>query len=618
MSRSDNRVLMPLTRRTLLRGSATVGLGAALRSVLPLPAWAAAQNTGAPAATGADRTFDLDIRRRGVRIGGREATPILINESLPGPLLRFREGETVVIKVANALDEVASIHWHGLLVPYDMDGVPGVSFPGIGPGEAFTYRFTLRQSGTYWYHSHSGNQEQLGVYGPLVVDPSEPEPFAYDREHVVMFSDWTFEDPARVLAKLKKDPSYYNFQQRTVADLLRDAARNGWRATLAERLTWGRMRMNPTDIADVTGYTYTYLVNGRVPDEHWTALFAPGERVRLRFINAAAMTHFDVRIPGLEMTLVQADGQNVQPVAVEEFRIAPAETYDAIVRPPRADAYTIFAEAMDRSGYAAGSLATRADVRGEIPPRRRRPVRTMADMGMADMPGTSGMMQHDGAMATSVPPAPPAAPQPAPGGEHGGHPGAGTPATEASRMTGDTAMHGPDTHGPGNSMVAMAPRRRLDEPGTGLDPGERRVLVYRDLRRLRPAEDQRPPAREIEMHLTGNMERQMWSINGKKYSEAREPIPLRFGERVRITLVNDTMMDHPMHLHGMWMVLDNGTGARMPYKHTINVKAGERLSFIVTPDERGPFAFHCHLLFHMELGMLRVVSVTDETGRARS
>ena len=605
--------MSPITRRALVRASAAVGLGAAVRGALPVRAWAAAPSTQAPAVTGPGRTFNLVIRRQRARIGGRDATPMLINESLPGPLLRFREGETVTIAVANALDEVASIHWHGLLVPYDMDGVPGVSFPGIGPGEAFTYRFTLRQSGTYWYHSHSGNQEQLGVYGPLVIDPREPEPVAFDQEHIVMFSDWTFEDPARVLAKLKKNPSYFNFQQRTVADLFRDATRDGWRAAIRDRLMWGRMRMNPTDIADVTGYTYTYLLNGRVPDEYWTAVFAPGQRVRLRFINGAAMTHFDVRIPGLEMTLVQADGQNVQSVTVEEFRIAPAETYDVIVRPPRAEAYTIFAETMDRSGYAAGSLAPRAGMRAPIPPRRRRPVRTMADMGMAAMPRIPGTMQYDDAMPNA--PAPPPTRQPGAGGGHGGHSSADMPPAEASPPSDAAVMHGPDTHGPGNSMVAMAPRSRLDEPGTGLDPAERRVLVYRDLRRLKPDEDRRPPAREIEMHLTGNMERQMWSIDGKKYSEAPEPIPLRHGERVKVTLVNDTMMDHPMHLHGMWMVLDNGAGAHMPYKHTINVKAGERLSFIVTPDERGPFAFHCHLLFHMELGMLRVVSVTQETGR---
>ena len=499
MSRSDDRASMGLTRRALLRTSAAAALGAAVSGFDPVRVRAAAPPAPAHLIAGPGRVFDLVIGRQRFHVGGRDARPMLINGSLPGPLLRFREGETVTIGVVNELEETASIHWHGLLVPYDMDGVPGVSFPGIEPGTTFTYRFALRQSGTYWYHSHSGNQEQLGVYGPLVVDPAAPDPFAYEREHVVMFSDWTFEDPARVLAKLKKQASYYNFQQRTVFDLFRDVSQDGWGPAVSERLTWARMRMNPTDIADVTGYTYTYLVNGRSLDENWTALFTPGERVRLRFINAAAMTHFDVRIPGLEMTLVQADGQNVQPVAVEEFRIAPAETYDMIVRPPREEAYTIFAEAMDRSGYAAAALAPRADMRGPIPPGRRRPIRTMADMGMADMPGMSGPMQHDGAAPTSGTSGPPSTQQPAPGAGHSGHPGAETPATQMPRASknGGAAMHGPDTHGPGNSMVAMTPRSRLDEPGTGLDAAERRVLVYADLRRLKPDDDQRPPSREI-------------------------------------------------------------------------------------------------------------------------
>lgn len=525
---------------------------------------------------------------------------MVINGSLPGPLLRLREGETVTIRVANEMDETASIHWHGVVVPYDMDGVPGVSFPGIAPRETFIYRFTLRQSGTYWYHSHSGNQEQSGVYGPLVIDPVEADPVTFDREHVVMLSDWTFEDPKQVLAKLKKLASYYNFKQRTVADFFRDVSSDGWGATLSDRLMWGRMRMDPTDIADVTGYTYTYLINGRSPELNWTALFQAGERVRLRFINAAAMTHFDVRIPGLEMTLVQADGQNVHPVAVEEFRIAPAETYDMIVQPPREEAYTIFAETMDRSGYAAASLAPRAGMRAPIPPRRQRPLRTVADMGMASESmgaETGGLPDADKGKAPSMP-----------GMDMPGEAQSGVPRVAVP------AMHGPDHHGPGNSMVAMMPVSRLGEPGTGLAGTDRRVLVYTDLRGLTPAEDQREPEREIELHLTGNMERQMWSIDGKKYSEAREPIPFRYGERLRVTLVNDTMMDHPMHLHGMWMVLDNGAGAHMPYKHTINVKPGEKLSFIVTPDEHGPFAFHCHLFFHMELGMFRVVSVSRVPG----
>jgi CopA family copper-resistance protein len=591
-----------LTRRTLLRTAATAAVGAAVNRLAPARGWAAARTSAAEPPGASGGVVDLTIRRQGIRIAGREATAMVINGVLPGPLLRFREGETVTLRVTNELDEAASIHWHGLLVPYDMDGVPGVSFPGIEPGETFTYRYTVRQSGTYWYHSHSGSQEQSGVYGPLVIDPVDPDPVAFDREHVVMLSDWTFEDPKRVLAKLKKLSSYYNYQQRTVVDFFRDVSRDGWGATLADRLLWGRIRMDPTDNADVTGYTYTYLINGRAPALNWTALFQAGERVRLRFINAGAMTHFDVRIPGLEMTLVQADGQNVHPVVVDEFRIAPAETYDMIVQPPREEAYRIFAETMDRSGYAAALLAPREGMRAPIPPRRPRPLRTMADMGMGSesMGGmTGGGADTDKGKALSMP-----------GMEMPDKEPSGSPAAAP-------AMHGPDQHGPGNSMVAVRPVSRLGEPGTGLEGTDRRVLVYTDLRRLTPGEDQREPEREIELHLTGNMERQMWSIDGKKYSEAREPIPFRYGERLRVTLVNDTMMDHPMHLHGMWMVLDNGAGAHMPYKHTINVKGGEKLSFIVTPDELGPFAFHCHLLYHMELGMFRVVAVSSVMGKSQ-
>jgi len=376
-----------LTRRGFLRWTAAavpaVGLGTRGQPT-------AATNLPARADAGdvlSGESIDLVIRKHKIDIGGREATATLINGSLPGPLVRLREGATVTIRVANELEETTSIHWHGLLVPYDMDGVPGVSFPGIDPGQTFTYRFTLRQSGTYWYHSHSGNQEQTGVYGPLIIEPSERDPIAFDREHVVMLSDWTFEDPKRVIARLKKLANYYNFNQLTVGDFFRDVREKGWGATLSDRLMWGGMRMDPTDIADVTGYGYTYLVNGMTPDQNWTALFEAGERVRLRFINAGAMTHFDVRIPGLEMTLVEADGQHVEPVVVEEFRIAPAETYDMVVQPPAAQAYTIFAETMDRSGYAAGSLAPRPGPRGPMPHRRQPSRRTMADMGMVPSTG---------------------------------------------------------------------------------------------------------------------------------------------------------------------------------------------------------------------------------------
>ena len=604
-----------VSRRDVLRGAAAVVTAGSLVKLAAPPVAAQPGMSSAGAAPNTASVWDIAIGKQTISVGGRETSATLINGTLPGPLLRFREGEAVTVRVRNDLAETTSIHWHGVLVPFDMDGVPGVSFPGIKPGETFTYRYTLRQYGTYWYHSHSGVQEQSGVFGPLVIDPIRPDPFAFDREHIVMLSDWPSQDPHHVMAKLKKSADYYNFQKRTVFDFFRDIRQQGWRPTVSERAMWARMRMDPTDILDVTGYTYTYLANGQAPASNWTALFRTGERVRLRFINSAAMTIFDVRIPGLKLTVVQADGQNVDPVSVDEFRIGVAETYDVIVEPREDRAYTIFAEAMDRSGYAAATLAPRVGMRGDIPPRRPRPVRSMADMGMGDMPGMPGM---SGTMSHSTPKAgamPAAEKERAPqGGEHSGHSGTPMPGSSESAKTSkkdEPVMHGPDKHGPGNSMVAEMSRSRLDEPGTGLDAAERRVLVYTDLRRRDPDEDQRPPTREIEMHLTGNMERQMWSIDGKKFSEAPEPIPLGYKERVRITLVNDTMMEHPMHLHGMWMVLENGAGAHLPYKHTILVKPAERLSVLVGPDDPGPFAFHCHLLFHMEFGMFRVFTVAQ-------
>ena len=585
---------------------------------------------------GSGPAADLVIAKANFDIDGKGAKPTVVNGVLPGPVLRFREGETVTIRVTNQLEETSSIHWHGLIVPENMDGVPGVSFAGIPPGETFTYRFSLRQNGTYWYHSHSGNQEQSGLYGPFIIDPARPEPFAYDSECVVMLSDWTFEDPARVLAKMKKMGSYYNFNRRTMADLFRDASRDGWRATLADRMEWAKMRMDPTDIADVTGFTYTYLLNGQAANQNWTTLFKPGERIRMRFINAGAMTHFDVRIPGLKMTLLQADGQNVEPVTVEEFRIAPAESYDMIVQPSTEEAYTVFAEAMDRSGYASGTLALRPGLRAPIPQRRVRPLRTMADMGMTGeamggmaMPPAAAPGKPTADLMPGTPMSTPAVPaktemEAMPGMAMSSDaaaakpkvdtmPGMAMPTESAPSQptTRPTPPHGPDRHGPGNSTVAEMPTSRVNEPGSGLGDAGRRVLMYSDLRRLSGDGPEGTPEREIELHLTGNMERQIWGFDGKKYSEAKEPIPFNYGERLRVTFVNDTMMDHPMHLHGMWMVLENGAGAKRPLKHTINVKAGERLSFDVEPDEIGKWAFHCHLLFHMELGMLRVVSVVD-------
>lgn len=549
--------------------------------------------------------INLAIRKQSITISGHEATAVTVNGTMPGPLLRFREGRTAVIRVTNHLAEDTSIHWHGIILPPNMDGVPGVSFNGIKPGETFTYRFPLVQNGTYWYHSHSGLQEQLGLFGPLIIDPAEEEPVPYDREYIVMLSDWTFDDPHKILANLKKVAGFYNFQKRTVQDLFRDAIRNGWKATLADRIEWGRMRMDPTDIADVTGYAYTYLLNGLPPAANWTGLFKPGERVRLRFINAGAGTYFDVRIPGLEMTVIQADGQNVQPVTVDELRIAIAETYDVIVAPREEQAYTIFAETMDRSGFASGTLAPRPGMSAPLPQRRPRPILTMADMGMGADHGMGEMGSSDQGHATMGDAA----------SSHGDMPGmSGTDQGGHGAGRDRPVMHGPDHHGPGNSMVAMMSRRRTHERGLGLEDAPWRVLVYGDLRSLHLLPDQRPPQREIELHLTGNMERYMWSFDGKKFSEASEPIRFILGERLRLTLVNDTMMEHPIHLHGMWMELDNGAGPQRPRKHTVSVKPAERLSVDITADAPGDWAFHCHILNHMMTGMFRVVSVRPETG----
>jgi CopA family copper-resistance protein len=551
-----------------------------------------------------EEPVDLVIGGVQLEINGRAGNAIAVNGSVPGPLVRLREGNTAVFRVTNRLSEITSIHWHGILLPPDMDGVPGVSFAGIAPGATFVYRFPVRQSGTYWAHSHSGGQELLGLYFPLVIEPFQPDPFRYDRDYVVVLSDWSFESPATIITKLKKEAGYYNFQKRTLGDFARDARERGWAATVKERLAWSKMRMDPTDLADVTGHTYTYLLNGLPPEANWTGMFRTGEKVRLRFIDAGAMTYFDVRIPGLKMTMVQADGQNVMPVEVDELRIAPGETFDVIVQ-PEDQAYTLFAESLDRSGYTRGTLAPHEDLSAPVPPRRSRPLRTMVDMGMGmEMSGMAGMEGREGGQ------------KPAAADEMAGMPmsgGAGKKGLQGPSLPGSPPVtHGPDAHGPGNSTVAMTSRNRLDEPGSGLDEPNSRVLVYADLKSVAPQSDRREPEREIELHITGNMERYMWSFDGKKYSEAKTPIPFRYGERLRLIFVNDTMMEHPIHLHGMWMELENGAAAQQPRKHTISVKPAERLSVAITADAPGPWAMHCHLLLHMEMGMFRVVEVSPK------
>ncbi|PEH81724.1 copper resistance system multicopper oxidase [Burkholderia gladioli] len=555
--------------------------------------------------------FDLAIARSSVEIGGRSRRATTVNGTLPGPVLRWREGDTVTLRVANRMDEASSIHWHGIVLPSNMDGVPGLSFDGIAPGSSYTYRFKVRQHGTYWYHSHSSLQEQTGVYGPLIIDPAQPEARRCERDYVVMLSDWSDEDPRRIKSRLKKQSNYYNFHQRTLVDLFRDARRDGWRATLADRRMWSAMRMSPTDLSDVGGYTYTYLVNGAAPDDNWTGLFNPGERVRLRFINASAMSYFDVRIPGLRMTVVAADGQDVEPVAVDEFRIAVAETYDVVVEPGSAEAYTIFAQSMDRSGYARATLARREGLAAPVPALDPRPLLTMADMGM-DHGAMAGMssdamqgMDH-GAMAGMSPDA-------MQGMDHGAMAGMSPDAMQGMDHGAMAGMIQHPTTERGNPLVdaqAMAPTARLDDPGVGLRDNSRRVLTYADLRSTFPDPDGRSPMRSIELHLTGHMEKFAWSFNGLKFSDAG-PIRLRYGERVRLVLVNDTMMAHPIHLHGMWSDLEDEAGRFQVRKHTIDMPPGTRRSYRVTADALGRWAYHCHLLFHMETGMFREVVVEE-------
>jgi len=533
-----------------------------------------------------DSIFELYVSEASRNVDGQPTKGILVNGQLPAPLLRWREGETVTLRVTNNLAVDTSIHWHGILLPFQMDGVPGVSFPGIRPGETFVYEFPLQQAGTYWYHSHSDLQEQLGHYGPIIIEPMGSDPVAFDREYVIVLSDWTFEDPHRVFSKLKKMSDNYNFQQRTVADFLDDAQQEGFNRALSERLMWGAMRMNPTDIADVTGATYTYLLNGHSPAENWTGLFIPGERVRLRFVNAAAMSIFNLRIPGLPMTVVQADGLNVEPVETDEFQIGVAETYDVIVQPRARQAYTLMAESNDRSGFARATLSPQLGMVAEVPDLRPRPTLTMKDMAMDH----GSHRVDDSAMS---------------GMDHAAM-GHGMPAMDKNQAH----KH---AKGPGVVGLAENPVNRLAEHPNGLEDAPHRVLVYADLKALDRNPDIRAPEREMELHLTGNMERYMWSFDGVKFSEVDGPIIFHKDERLRLTMVNDTMMPHPIHLHGMFFeVVTRATSdPYKPRKHTIVIKPGEKLSVDITADAAGDWAFHCHLLYHMHAGMMRVVSVRD-------
>ena len=598
-----------LPRRTFVQGLAIGGVAAGLglwRSTAR-----AGTSTNLPAAL-AGTDFDLSIGETLVNFTGAPRIALTVNGLLPAPILRWREGDTVTLRVANRLHEEASIHWHGILLPANMDGVPGLSFHGIPPGESYQYRFKVRQSGTYWYHSHSAFQEQRGLYGPLVIEAREPEPFHYDRDHVVMLSDWTDENPERLFAKLKKQSDYYNFQQRTVGDFVRDAKQKGWEATLADRAMWGEMRMSPTDLADVSGHTYTYLLNGSTPAGNWTAIFGKGERVRLRFINGSSMTYFDVRIPGLKMTVVAADGQYVHPVSVDEFRIAAAETLDVIVEPAGQDAFTIFAQSMDRTGYARGTLALREGLSAPVPQPDPRVMLTMADMG-------HGGMDHGGHDMSAMPTMSHDMPTSSDTAGHAGHAGHEMPSTSdehsghtmpADEPGGMQAHPESETGNPLVDMQTTSPTARLDDPGIGLRNNGRRVLTYADLKSLFADPDGRDPGRTLELHLTGHMMRFAWSFDGIKFSDA-EPVRLTYGERLRFVLVNDTMMTHPIHLHGMWSDLEDARGAFHLRKHTVDIPPGTRRTYRVTADALGRWAYHCHLLYHMEAGMMREVRVTE-------
>lgn len=639
----------PLTRRRFIEGLAAGTAVAALLPPLSAPRARAASHAGSrglPELSGTQ--FDLSVEPTRVNVTGSPRTATLVNGMMPGPILRWREGDTVTLRVTNRLRVPTSIHWHGIYVPAGMDGVPGLSFRGIAPGETFVYRIPVRQSGTYWYHSHSGFQEQTLLSGPLIIAPRESDPIGADREYVIFLSDWTDEDPETVYYHLKTSSGYYNYHKLTAADFMHDAHAKGLVATLRDRFEWSRMRMDPRDILDVTGRmtggTYTYLVNGQAPAANWTGVFRTGERVRLRFINGSSMTYFDVRIPGLKMTVVAADGSNVEPVTVDEFRIAVAETYDVIVTPSD-DAYTIFAQAMDRSGYARATLAMREGLTASVPPMDPIFSRTMTDMGMS-MAGMSGMptgpkkmpgmtmpskqgddmsgmnMSGKGMSGMDMPgmnmegmdmsgKKMPGMQHEMPGRARGSRAAPKVPAHAHPNASGQVAYPQPqDVHlalGPEVVSIAKNPTERLDTPGDGLDGNGRRVLVYTDLVRLAGGPQNTPfvtrdPDAEVLLHLTGNMERFIFGFNGLTYDQS-QPVRFPHGQRILVTLINDTMMEHPIHLHGLLTELENQKGRLRPLKHTVNVKPAEKLQYYVNATELGRWAYHCHLLYHMDAGM---------------
>ncbi|MGH1427855.1 MAG: copper resistance system multicopper oxidase [Arenicella sp.] len=685
-----------LSRRRFVTGLATsTALGLMGASPLLRTARAASASNQSKPQVLSGKRFDLNVGYTAVNFTGKTRQATTVNNSLPAPVLRWKQGDTVTLNVHNNLAEDSSIHWHGIILPSNMDGVPGMSFAGIKPGESYQYQFTLNQSGTYWYHSHSGFQEQTGVYGAIVVDPIDPEPYAYDRDYVVLLSDWSDTKPSKIFANLKKLPHIYNMNERTLRDWQREVSEKGFNAVRADRAMWGQMRMSDRDISDVTGATYTFLMNGQTPAQGWYGKFNKGEKILLRFINGSAMTFFDIRIPGLKMTVVASDGQYIQPVSVDEFRIGVAETYDVIVEPSTEQAYTLFCQSIDRSGYARGTLAPHPDMAAQIPEMDESPILSHTDMGMSHgNHGSHGANEsssctpehaamghctiseqaHDhgshstnhhanhnakesaensctpehAAMGHCTMPSEVSSNMPS--NDHGHHAGhhqqhamANKPepsCTAEHAAMGHCEMPEEQTHGHHNNqkivqnfasgkagygttkpisydnvkmgphidMLAESAQYRLDDPGVGLRNNGRRVLTYADIFNLNKTPDPREPSREIELHLTGNMSRYMWSIDGVRGMKA-DPIMMKYGERVRITLVNDTMMNHPVHLHGVWSDLETGDGEYIPRKHTVVVQPGAKISYLVTADARGKWAYHCHLLYHM-MGMFREVHIT--------
>jgi CopA family copper-resistance protein len=602
MTTTTNRLksLASRSRRKFLKGLFnSCVLIATLPYLKPVKAQANAQ--AVPVLKGTE--FDLTIAHTLVNISGTEKYATTINGTVPGPTLHWREGDTVTLRVKNLLPEDTSLHWHGIILPYQMDGAPQISFDGIAPGETFTYHFKVQQSGTYWYHSHSEMQEQTGLYGAIVIDPAKPESIQSDRDYVVLMSDWTDEDPMAVFAKLKKESAYYNHNQPTVVDLFKDIADEGLSSAIEKRHEWNMMRMNRTDLSDISASTYTYLVNGHNSEDNWLGLFKPGEKVRLRFINASAQSFFDVRIPGLKMTVVAADGQNVDPVEVDEFRIGLAETYDVIVTPEE-NVYTIFAQSMDRTGYARGTLATQAGLTAAVPALEKAQPLTMGDMmgamdhDMADMDHGMAAMDHSNMTPEQMSQM-----------EHSMHDMAGMSDAKTASKKSIQVHHASTEFAASVDMRVDTPRINLDDPGVGLRNNGRRVLTYADLHTVGGTLDARPPTREMELHLTGNMQRYMWSFDGVDYSNSK-PIHFRYGERLRVILHNDTMMAHPVHLHGMWSELESEDGQFQARKHTIIVQPAQRVTFLVTADALGRWPWHCHLFYHMHAGMFREVVVS--------